>query len=759
MFLRLLLVLFLIFTLSLQAKKPGDKPRIIVSQIAEDEYRIRTYLNFENPYETHKEFDKPINQLINNMPTPSRFEVTGMRKFLTYKTGLSVSPKSSYILELVNKHVIFQAPLITELGVGVTESIGYDIPLDKLYEGYNLHTTYLIQNGIQTIGAGGTGGGSSSSEVQKASLKFSAQDITEHICGVKKGKGSASSGGGARIWTQIYTEDSYLEYDFKLKPFEERLSSIYRFIIDNKNMLDSRINLVFPEKPSEYDINNYGLLANILGYLLKFRDVKFSVSTEIDNRLNNIIVMPRKSVKDVLAKYVAENNITFESYKEYAELLKDFKFSYDDQVGGNINIIQNPIQNSNGILIITGETQKDVESGLFKLIDKQLETNQEQYLVVKNIERPPKAKPFSSPKFIHFGKNINFTDPTFFQQDNCSDTYTSTYGANFQVYPIVSSKKDLLHQYIDIDIDYFAINSPDVMFMFNIYINDILTQQFFQKNQLKTISGVTREQGLVNLSLLKEGMNEIQIEIVKYPAKENISFGIEAVQTKIQDSSSFNIPKILPKVKYPNLKYISEMAFPFSIYPDLQNTGILITDFNADTIASAMQIAFQLGKKIDSPGYYLTTTYNINSVLDKDIIVIGTQIEEYALLFKNAPIKFTSTGITKEKYSEKYETTTITQEYLDFSDSIVAQTYQSIFNPKRIIFEITAKNPATLLMGIQDGLNPKNMGTFHGDHWVYDVNKKESYSTRLQKEYLVDEIIDGYKIDYNDGKYKNIEEF
>ena len=295
--------------------------------------------------------------------------------------------------------------------------------------------------------------------------------------------------------------------------------------------------------------------------------------------------------------------------------------------------------------------------------------------------------------------------------------------------------------------------------MFNIYINEILTQQFFQETRLEVESGITREKGKINFSLLKEGMNEIRIEIVKYPSKEIINFGIEAIKTKIQDSSNFRVPKILPKVKYPNLKYISEMAFPFSIYPDLQNTGILITDFNSDTIAAAMQIAFQLGKKIDYPGYYLTTTYNINSVLDKDIIVVGNQVKEYAPLFQNAPIKFTPTGITKEKYLKEHNMTIFTEEYRDFSHSIVAQTYQSIFNPKRIIFEISAKNPETLLLGVQEGLNPKNMGKFEGDIWIYDVNKKESQSCRLAKPYLLDEIIDGYKIDYNERIYKDIEEF
>jgi len=747
MFLRIFILTIILIGVSLNAKKLGDSQRIIISQIAKDEYRMRIYLNHENPYETQRELVGPINNLVYNLPTPDRFEITGMRKFLIYKTGLSVSPKNSYILEMVNNQIVFQSPLITELGAGTLETIQYEIPIDKIYDGYNSYKTNLIQNGI--VDKSGSG---------PVIPKEQKNPQASHICKPIAGQGT-SGGGGAKVWTQVYTEYSYIEYDFKLKPFEEKLKSIYRYFIDNKNLINARINLVFPESPTENDINNYGLLTNILGYLLKFRDIKFSVSTTIDNRFNNIVIMKRDSATELMSDFVEENNVSFAGYEEYAKFLKDFDFSYDDQIAGNLNVIQNPIENSKGILVITGDSQSDIESAIFKLADKSLKNNQEQQLIVKNIVRPPKAKPFTSPRFVPFGQNIIFSDETLIKPSKCSDAYISTFKADFQMYPIIASKKDLINKYIDMNINYFTINSPNIIFMFNIYINNVLTQQFVQRDKLKSISGVTQENGFINLSLLKEGMNRIDVEIVKYPIKESVNFGLEDIKTKILDISSFQIPKILPKVKYPNLSYISQMAFPFSIYPDLQNTGILITDFSAETIASAMQISFQLGKQVNYPAYYLTTTYNINSVLDKDIIVVGPQIKEYAPLYQNAPVKFTDYGIIKEQYMKEYDTTRKIEEHRDFSHFIIAQTYRSIFNPKRIIFEISSTNSSTLLTGVQDGLNPNNIGQFFGDAWIYDVNKKHSQSYRLKKPYLLEDIVDGYKIDFSQPIYQDIKEF
>jgi hypothetical protein len=753
-----ILLFLLILIIGLDAKKIGTKQRILVSQIAPDTYRMRIYMNYENPFATYQNLERPINKVILNIPLPDRFEVIKIRKYLTYKTGLSVNPDSSYILEMVNDNVVFQAPLITELGAGSMETISYEIPADKLYEGYNSHTTLIIQNGIIK----GGGGGSSVTKIQQSAAKLTALNLTEHVCGVKKSSGAGSGGGGgAKVWTQIYTEDSYIEYDFKLKPFEEKVNSLFRFIIDNKSLLPSRINLVMPELLTENDLNNYGLFANILGYLLKFRDVKFSVSTKINNHFNNIIIMPRDKVKILLDGYIKDNNITFAQYSQFVDpdILKNFQFTFDNQIQGNINVIQNPKNNKYGFFILTGDNQQEIESAIFTLTDPSLNINRAQKLVTKNIKRPLKAKPFTAPNFIEFGKSIDLINPKMKNQKTCSDTYLTTYETSFQVYPVLAKTAELRNYNMKVNIDYFSINSDNIIFLFNIYLNGILTQQFFQQKKLQTNSGILQEQGQINMALLKEGWNNLRVEIVKYPAKENVPYGLEAIKTKIEDTSKIFIPKIIPRVKYPNVKYVRDMGFPFSIYADLQNTGILITNFKAETIAAAMKVAFMLGEKVAAPGYYLTTTYNINGILDKDMIIIGEEIPELEPVYSKAPVHFQGNSVKIKKYVAKYDKILELKEYSNFEHALIIQMYQSIFNPKRVIVEISAQDPKTIYKGVQEGLTPKNMGNMNGDVWIYNVDKKIGSSFQFQKPYLIDNILENYKIDFNQIQYKNIEEF
>jgi hypothetical protein len=295
--------------------------------------------------------------------------------------------------------------------------------------------------------------------------------------------------------------------------------------------------------------------------------------------------------------------------------------------------------------------------------------------------------------------------------------------------------------------------------IFNLFLNN----KFISQREGKEGDNETELQFVESsfpATYLEKGSNYLGLEITNYPRGDKVC-GKNVLQLTFKDDSYIVFPKGQTEVEYPNLKYIGKMAFPFSIYPDLQNTGILITDFNANTIASAMQIAFQLGAKMESFGQYLTVTYDINQILEKDIIVLGNQIKQYDILYKNAPLKIIDGGILKEK-DIKVDDKIVTvrkKDYHDFSNFVIAQTYQSPFNSQRIVFEILATTPKTLLEGTQVGLTVQNIGEFDGDVWLFDIKNEEAKSFRFKETYLINNIVDGYDSLYIDNKYQDISEF
>jgi hypothetical protein len=682
-----------------------------------------------------------------NFPIPDRFQITKMSEYVKYKPGLSVDRKASFIFGVVNKNIVFQSPLVKEIIPGSIESIKFDIPVDKLYDGYNEILVSILQNGEQSLASG----------KERSSIERDNNFMLEgegEIKECRKYQGEGKGGGGTKIWSQVYTEDSYIEFDFKLKPFEEKISSIYKFMFDNKNPLKNKINFVFPEVPTEEDFNNYGLMANIIGYFMKFKYVDFRVSTDIDHNYNNILIMQRDKVVELYKKYCSDGHC------------KDFNLTTlkENKLAGNINLLRIKEAKAKGVLVITGENQLEIETAIRRLVEDDVKSIQNQNLYVSINEKPKKVKPFSAPQFVDFDKKIYFSNKSLFEKENCSDSYVSIIKSKFKLYPVVDFSSECFinknGKFLEAVIKYFALNNQDLELVFNVYINGIFAHQFYQQEKSQIISKVTSEETKFSPALLQYGENSISIEVVKY-TKNLTSNGLKALQTTLLDDSYFKIPKVKSEVKLPNLKYISDLAFPFSIYPDLQDTAILITDFNADTIASAMQVAFHLGARINYPGYHLQTTYDINKVLDKNIIVLGNHLEKYAPLYKYSPIKLiTGDTLMKEVYNPDDNTTKASVEIGDFRDYLFVQTYQSPFDPQKIILDIASENPQTLLKGVEDGFLPKNRGNFEGDVWIYDTKTEKSHSHKYGKEYILDEIVDGFKNVYEEEEtFKDIEEF
>jgi len=730
MVIRILIILLSILSLSQGEDLDKKKKRIVVSQIGEEEYRMRIYLNYENPYQTQKNISKAISLLTTTLPIPDRFKVLKIREYIQYKTSLNITNNGSYIVVYLNNNLAGHSKLV----VGRVGDTLFEMPVDKLYDGYNNLKVAIFQNQLSETGSGSW----HENNIKKKKLDVLEKDISVKKC--KRIAISGSSGGTpAYIWSQIDLENSYIELDFKIKPFQEKISSIYKFMFDNKSMLKGKINFVLPEIPNEDDFYNYAFISNYIAKVLGFRDIDIFVSTKIKDKMNNVVIATRDKLGDIFKKY------------------KNLDLSKKAQ--GNINLIRNPSNSRNGILLITGKNQSQIESSLYKLLDDDIKILDAQYITIKKREKPPKAKPFTSPNFVQFDKPIKFGDSVLLTNNICSDSYMSTFSADFKLYPVIILD-DNSNKSLKIVLDYFSFKSPTIKLIFNIYINGDFSYQFTQDNTFNNASAVSRSSIFFSPALLKYGNNKISIEVIK--SKKDLSeYGYsDALQNTIKDDSYFIIPKTTPRTELPNLTYISEMAFPFSIYPDLQNTGILITDFNADTIASAFQVVFQFGRIMKSPPYYLTMTYDINKILDKDIIVVGSQIKEYAPLYKNAPVKFIDNGISIEKYDNNLNRTVITKEVANFDNILVAQTYQSIFNPKRVVFELSAKKPSTLLKGVQEGFLPIQLGnSFDGDVWFYNTKTEKSKSFQYGKKYYLEEIVDGFKDKFDDEKYKNIDGF
>ena len=719
---KLLIFALLITSLNLNAKKP--EKRVVTSKIGENLYKTRIYTNYKNPYKSHFLIYEDEGDLKLSLPVADRLDVIKMSHFVKFRNAINVDSKISFIsLKANNKYVKqFRIESAGEYKVVQTE-----IPLSFLEENYNDITVNVVQEAVK--------------DVQPIKKKVKSSNLLRKSSGLMQGGfGESTVINAPEVWTQIDTKNSYIDMFFRLKPFKEEICSIYKFMFDKKLMLKDKINFVFPKKPTEDDLTNYTFMANIIGLILEFKDIDFSVSTSINNNMNNIIITNRKQL-----------NLMFKNFRDSNNSLKS-------RLSGNINIIQNPYNIYKGILAITGDSQKEIFSSVMRLVDSDIAFIKEQNIKVIEADLPMISKPFTAPNFIQFNKKYFFSDLGI-QTNTLLGSASWVLYSEFTVYPILSYAQSRITNNIQYKLNYFLADSQQLKPIFNLYMN----KQFVSQSGGKNIASETElqsVQGSFSSRFLADGKNQFYLEVTNYLRDSKSIFDNVAALT-LTDDSYLILPSINSEVEYPNLKYISQMAFPFSIYPDLQNTAILITDFNSNTIASAMQIAFQLGKKLETPAYRLITTYDINKVFDKDIIVLGNQIKAYKILYQNAPVKIQGNSVIEEQDVKRGDKiVTIKKETVqNLSDYIIAQTYQSPFNQHRIVFEILATNPKSLLKGTQEGLTPSKIGEFDGDVWFYNVLTEKSKSFRFKEKYTVHNIVYDAEINYLDDEYQDLEEF
>jgi hypothetical protein len=668
-----------------KAKKKKEK-RVILSQVDNNLYKLKIYFNFENPFNKQTLMYQKNDNYVITLPIPDKIEPVSLEQSVVYRTSLSVNPKASYLSMRANGNFVKQFQM---LNVGTVERVKGEIPVTALQEGYNQISINILQKPIKDI----------------------------------EGFNSANNKSAPAVWTQIDLQHSYIELTFKLKPFEEEVRSIYKFMFDNKNLVKGKINFVLSTTPSDEDFQNYAFMANIIGNILGFRALDFSISTKIQRKMNNVIIATRDKIEPF-----------FKDFKGF----KDENSTLKSKMKGNINLIRNPKNKFNGILLITGDNQKEIMNALIRLTEDDIQDIEEQNLVVSSRKLPEKAKPFTAPKFMQLNKKYTFKDLDIPTQTLAGPS-SHILNTKFKLYPGI--KFDEADSVI-YNFNYIVSNSHLLKPVFNIFMNNLFVAQGIGKENLED-SNIQHIQGKFSAKSLTENDNKLTLEVRTYPRQSSV-YEAGMIQTTLKDDSFIILPRGHVEAKFPSLNYYSQSAFPFSIYPDLQRTAILITDFNAYTIASAMQIAFQLGEKIGYPGYYLTITYDINKVFDKDIIVLGNQIKQYEFLYKNAPIKFIENGIVKEtdvKKNGKFVTKKKI-EHKNMDKYVVVQTYQSPFNHKRIVFEISSTNPESLEEGTQTGLTSANMGIFKGDVWLYNTETEKSKSFRFKRTYKVKNLVD-----------------
>ena len=206
------------------------------------------------------------------------------------------------------------------------------------------------------------------------------------------------------------------------------------------------------------------------------------------------------------------------------------------------------------------------------------------------------------------------------------------------------------------------------------------------------------------------------------------------------------------------MQYIIDAQYPYSIYPDLQDTVILLADRQNDTIASAMNFIFFLAQALDSyPNFLKVTTALSQEDKQKHIIVFGTIYDDkIQSLSKTAPIVFDKNRMTKNypyinRFIEhetilnkdrlkKYRFLTSMQETNLVDSSIIMQMSRSPYNSDKTVLMFAANTPKCLNKGVNSLFKYKNRNNILGDTLIYDYEDEEGVAYNIKDKYILSHL-------------------
>jgi hypothetical protein len=623
----------------------------IVPRTSSDESKyIRIYLNHENSSQNQVLLSGVSPSFSIDLPVANRWKVLGARAEIHYTPSIALEEERSFLAIKLHDYTLKQYQLIENKYVDDGEkTVMLKIPHERM-EKHNLFSIQLYQHYFATR----------------------KEDMTS----------------APEVWTQINLEDSFVELEVEKREIPKELSSLIGRVFDIYNPVEQRINYVFPNMEDK-TIYNYAFFSSVLGKILQYRQIDFTVSNgEFKFDRDNLIIATTDQLKEIFDK----NGFGF-------------------QIRGNVNIYRNPKDKTLAIIIITAKSEEKLKKVLFSTFGLDMNLNSGNSKIIKDILYPKKAKPYSSPEFVGSGQKISFSDLGY-ETKTFSGFFTPPLDLEFKLYPdLFFPKKEKGDIYVDY-IFPIAVTEESIA---NVFINDVFVSQvkMLEEKDSQTLKSYlmmdSKTSSRYPADLLKGGKNKLSVQLKMIP----MGWNPESLKATVLKESYFEIPEAQHWIAMADLKDFISSAFPYSIYPDLQDTLFLLTDKKSHTIEALMQIARFLGESVKYPPYYMEVRSDLEEGKEKNIIMVGTYNEEFKEIYENAPLILDSQGYVRDiDLSNRFAETLEELEERDVAESLedrerFIRTFETTQNSEYLVtqfFQSPFHNDKTVLMfSGQDG--------------------------------------------------------
>ncbi len=447
--------------------------------------------------------------------------------------------------------------------------------------------------------------------------------------------------------------------------------------------------------------------------------------------------------------------------KGYKNKVYNESIFISEKILHDINVIRNPLLPEKAILLICPEEESKINEVIYAFYKKDLSLYFRQGININSVKVPEKAKKYSAKGYIPVDTKVYFKELGY-ETTVRKGWYPPPIYIDFKVYP------DHYFDHkgrVETHLEYVFPTTVNHDSVANIFLNNKFAKQIdvmgvSHKNELSLETGGIFDMDDYNelpVYLIDKGYNRLKFEFSLVPEKEG-SCRVHNTQNlliMIMDNSYFTLPDSLRWIEMPYMQYISKSAYPYSIYPDLQDTQLVLTNSDSDTIAAAMNFIFFISQELQSFPYYVKITQDLEKAdKDRELVLFGS-IHDKVLqsISDDAPISFEGLEMHKpypfiKEFIEhksiadddrlvKYRFVSKMNETNQLDKNLLMQMYKSPFNSDKTVLMFTAENGTCLNKGVTSILSYQNRHIINGDTLIYNPDVEYGISFDMNRKYVL----------------------
>ncbi len=433
----------------------------------------------------------------------------------------------------------------------------------------------------------------------------------------------------------------------------------------------------------------------------------------------------------------------------------------DEKIAHDINVIKNPYAPDKAIVVIAPKDEERIVHALHALFKQDLSLYRRQGLDITSVEIPEPAQAYSAKSHIPIDEKIYFKELGY-ETTVLKGWYPPKVSLNFKVYPDhYFDDKDRIKTHLR----YVFPNTVNKDSVVNIYLNN----RFAKQIDIMKAS----ESGDVSLSagelfswidndylpayLVSKGYNKLHFDFSLVPQKEGhcAIYNTENLVAMILDDSYFILPKSKRWIEMPYLQLVSTATYPYSIYPDMQETQFFLANTHPHTIAASMNFIFFLSQEMGSFPFYAAITSKTERIDDDRHLVAFGSIHDTPLqsLSASGPINFEGTAMHKpypfinrfiehkmildEDRTIKHRFYQHMHETNQLDSALLMQVYRSPKQSDKTYLMFAAEDSHALNLGISTLFDYSNRHLIQGDTLLFDPQDRDGVAFDIKQKYII----------------------